>query len=317
VSDRVGENTVNGVSMCREAWIEALKSRCGLQCRLDSTGASGSIVSHVLASHSKIVDVDVAWQSVSPLPHGSAETDGRLLVNIVISGNMSIEQHGRLRKMGSGDIAVVDAQARYNKSFREPTRIVLLKISRSALRERGLRYHFPIVHTADELSPDVAVVREFMVNVAAHAGNASDALRARLGDQCLDLMDVLVGNRDDLAVRRSSAVTALRAKQLIARHIGDPELSLKRVAAELNVSISSVTRALKADGLSVMRYAWALRLERAARMLEARQSAIQEIAYQCGFANPAHFSRAFKERYGVTPREYAASYSGRSDVRQH
>jgi AraC-like DNA-binding protein len=39
----------------------------------------------------------------------------------------------------------------------------------------------------------------------------------------------------------------------------------------------------------------------------APQGAIQEIAYRCGFASAAHFSRAFKERYGMTPRAYAAN----------
>ncbi|MFC0577077.1 helix-turn-helix domain-containing protein [Paraburkholderia solisilvae] len=35
--------------------------------------------------------------------------------------------------------------------------------------------------------------------------------------------------------------------------------------------------------------------------------AIQEVAYQCGFTSAAHFSRAFRERFGLSPREYAAS----------
>jgi AraC-like DNA-binding protein len=85
-------------------------------------------------------------------------------------------------------------------------------------------------------------------------------------------------------------------------------LSVVRIAEELNISTSCLTRALKANGLSPMRYAWSLRLEHATRMLAgAQQGAIQEIAYRCGFASAAHFSRAFKERYGMTPRAYAAS----------
>jgi transcriptional regulator GlxA family with amidase domain len=57
-----------------------------------------------------------------------------------------------------------------------------------------------------------------------------------------------------------------------------------------------------------MRYAWSLRLEHAARLLaDAPHRPIGEVALQCGFANAAHFSRAFKDRYEMTPRQYAAS----------
>jgi AraC-like DNA-binding protein len=31
---------------------------------------------------------------------------------------------------------------------------------------------------------------------------------------------------------------------------------------------------------------------------------IGTLAYDCGFTTQAHFSRRFKDRYGVTPREY-------------
>jgi AraC family transcriptional activator of tynA and feaB len=51
-----------------------------------------------------------------------------------------------------------------------------------------------------------------------------------------------------------------------------------------------------------------LRLAHAARLLaDAPRSPIGEVAFQCGFANAAHFSHVFKERYEMMPREYAAS----------
>jgi transcriptional regulator GlxA family with amidase domain len=93
---------------------------------------------------------------------------------------------------------------------------------------------------------------------------------------------------------------------VIARRIGDPGLNVEGIAAELNMSASTLVRAMKANGLSAMRYAWSLRLEHAAQLLAgASHGTIQEIVYQCGFINAAHFSRAFRARYGMTPREYA------------
>lgn len=119
-------------------------------------------------------------------------------------------------------------------------------------------------------------------------------------------MDVLLNGRVKKGAGRIGGAIVLRAQQLIERCIGDPDLSVSRIAEELNISVSVLRRALQVEGTSAMRYAWILRLKHAARLLEnAPHGAIQEVAYQCGFTSTAHFSRAFKSRFGMTPREYA------------
>jgi AraC-like DNA-binding protein len=55
----------------------------------------------------------------------------------------------------------------------------------------------------------------------------------------------------------------------------------------------------------------AKRLEAAQAMLlceSYREQAIASIAYQCGFKDPAHFSRLFKARYGASPRNCRTNY---------
>jgi AraC-like DNA-binding protein len=309
VDTRFIENSWDGAPSGRSAWIDAISTTHGLHCRLDATCSAPSIAHLVHAGQTDIINVDIAWQSVSPVMQRPASWNGdHLFVKVVRSGMMSVEQRGQTVRFGPGDIAVVDPLHMFNESFRERTRLAVLRFPKAALRERGLRHRFPMVCRPDAASADVGAVREFVLNLTAQAGKASEPLLERLGDQCLDLMDVLVTERDSRASRRASVATMLRAKQVIARRIGDPDLSVVRIAEELNISASCLTRALKANGLSPMRYAWTLRLEHATRMLAgAPQGAIQEIAYRCGFASAAHFSRAFKERYGMTPRAYAAN----------
>ncbi|HJP67724.1 MAG TPA: helix-turn-helix domain-containing protein, partial [Sphingomicrobium sp.] len=53
-------------------------------------------------------------------------------------------------------------------------------------------------------------------------------------------------------------------------------------------------------------------LRLAARRLTAGGTSISEIAYGVGFSSPAHFSARFRERFGMTPREYRASAAVRS-----
>lgn len=49
------------------------------------------------------------------------------------------------------------------------------------------------------------------------------------------------------------------------------------------------------------------RLECAKKMLENGQKNVAEIAYECGFSTPSHFSRCFFDKYGVQPKRYQSS----------
>jgi AraC-like DNA-binding protein len=298
----------NGAPLNRHAWIDAM-SQQGIQCRIDAGRPARSNVTIGSAGRTNVIHAELAWQVVSPDTHGGAGwDDDTLFLKIVRDGNVTIEQKGQRTSFSDGALFFVDPRSGFDEVFREPTRMTILKLSKTALRERGLRHRFQSLHAPAQDAPDVRAVRDFVLGLCAQVGKASTPLLERLGDQCLDLMDVVIGPGAQPASSHSSAATALRARQLIARRIGDPELSLAGMAKELNLSTSTLTRSLKASGLSPMRYAWSLRLERAARLLEQTpKGAIQEIAFQCGFASAAHFSRAFKERYAMTPREYAMS----------
>lgn len=46
------------------------------------------------------------------------------------------------------------------------------------------------------------------------------------------------------------------------------------------------------------------RLECAKRMLEEGKKNMAEIAYECGFSTPSHFSRCFSDKYGIQPKRY-------------
>jgi len=47
-----------------------------------------------------------------------------------------------------------------------------------------------------------------------------------------------------------------------------------------------------------------LRLEAARRRLEVTGAAVKEIAARCGFDDALHFSREYRNRYGVSPVEW-------------
>jgi DNA-binding response OmpR family regulator len=59
-------------------------------------------------------------------------------------------------------------------------------------------------------------------------------------------------------------------------------------------------------GLSVFEYFQELRMDRARRSLEATQVQVQQIAKAAGYPNAGDFTRAFKRRFGLSPRQFRA-----------
>ena len=59
----------------------------------------------------------------------------------------------------------------------------------------------------------------------------------------------------------------------------------------------------RALGCTPTRYYLDLRLRRARILLGQTRMPVMEVALACGFATPAHFSRAYKGHFGHAPRE--------------
>ena len=81
-------------------------------------------------------------------------------------------------------------------------------------------------------------------------------------------------------------------------------IALPELARAAFVTPEHLCRLFKAQtGHSPVETLRLARLDRAMMLLARSNYAVQEIARQCGFANPFHFSRQFKQAYGKAPRD--------------
>lgn len=95
-----------------------------------------------------------------------------------------------------------------------------------------------------------------------------------------------------------------RIKARVMMHLRDPELDLDHIAAGLNCSKRYLHKAFELEGVSLWDYIWHLRLDRCRDELcdpNGRGKSITDVAFSWGFNNSAHFSAAFKERFGISP----------------
>jgi AraC family transcriptional regulator len=103
-------------------------------------------------------------------------------------------------------------------------------------------------------------------------------------------------SRDELRLRRVDA--------FMRENLGTP-ISLAAMAEEACMSRFHFLRLFKKTyGETPLKRLTRLRMEEARRRLVHGRDSITEIAFSCGYGNPAHFASAFRRTFGVAPSTY-------------
>ena len=83
------------------------------------------------------------------------------------------------------------------------------------------------------------------------------------------------------------------------------KITLEMLADYENISVFHLSHLFKqATGQTPIEYINQYRLIMSADMLKSSDYSIMQIAFECGYNNVSYFNRAFKARYGITPKEY-------------
>jgi AraC-like DNA-binding protein len=271
-------------------------------------GFRGEVSAHDLGS------MQVA--TVTSQPHAVVRSPARIrsspdddiFVNLAVRGRAVMAQDGRETELRAGDFTYYDSARPCRIACPDPFRLVVLKIPRDLFTVRcrpGGRA------TAAAISGDRGVGALFsglLRRVPARTNGLPDAIAQKVGDSVLDLLTTALseranGDRPPLP----HAAQLLRAQRHITDHLGDPALSPPAVAEALGLSLRYLHALFQAEGTSPFRWVMEQRLKLAATLLaDPRQAgrSVTSIGFGVGFKDTSHFSRAFKDRYGLGPRSY-------------
>jgi transcriptional regulator GlxA family with amidase domain len=87
----------------------------------------------------------------------------------------------------------------------------------------------------------------------------------------------------------------------LAEHVGEP-VTLDELATIGQTSVRSLTRSFKAAaGITPHEYQQLLRLELATHLVRDSALPLETIAAKCGFGDPRHFRRVWRQRFGTPP----------------
>lgn len=82
------------------------------------------------------------------------------------------------------------------------------------------------------------------------------------------------------------------------------KVSVEGAACSVDMSVRTLQRELNREGTNFRDLANAMRIKRAAELLQDTGASVTEISAILGYSAPAHFARAFRNRVGISPNEF-------------
>lgn len=111
--------------------------------------------------------------------------------------------------------------------------------------------------------------------------------------------------RQQLYTGEDITESIINKARIIFRTNTDQEINIEEVAKELCVSYAWFRKAFKTyTGIAPHQYLLQLKIEKAKMLLLNRSRSIKEIAFSLNFESAFYFSKLFKEKAGVSPKEY-------------
>ncbi|MFN7118249.1 MAG: two-component regulator propeller domain-containing protein, partial [Saprospiraceae bacterium] len=112
----------------------------------------------------------------------------------------------------------------------------------------------------------------------------------------------------EITLTSTDAQFLQKALTIVEQYLSDPDFSVTHFVQHMGVSRSLLHLKLKElSDQSASDFIRSIRLKRAAQLLVQNQLTVAEVAYTVGFNDPKYFHKCFKEKYGVTPGNFAAN----------
>lgn len=230
------------------------------------------------------------------------------LVTLPAKSELRFAQGGKEVRANPGAFFIERSHEPYEFSHAEPADLWVMKLSKEMLGgrvrapDRFCSLQFDATNGANGLFVDMVHL------IPARYDSMTEETRSIVGQQLVDLLALAIRSDERVLTSGSSTVRAAhlaRIEGFVRRHIDDPDLGPDEVAAGCGISVRYLHELLRDTNTTLGQWIRDTRLQAAMEDLKnpADRRAIGEIAYARGFTDQAQFSRAFRARFGVAPKE--------------
>jgi len=294
----------------RDAWHAMLRPLFNVQIEAGSGGFSGELDSTHLGD---CLLARCASSAATHFRRGALDIRrghlDHLLIQLYTTGGVQGEYGKRTVNAAAGSVSLLDlGQALDSRApaFSNITLVVPRDRLPASLRSRKL-------HGA-VLDPGQGATSLLASHLAQLLKSAATLTGEEMAASVNASMILLAGSLSKLSDSNEDARQVLRegmrrlVRRHIERHLTSEQLSPEQIAAAMNLSRASLYRLFQGDG-GVNAYVQGRRLDKCFDELlwsTGSRIGVAEVAYRYGFSSESVFSRAFRRRFGLSPREVRA-----------
>jgi AraC-like DNA-binding protein len=248
---------------------------------------------------------------------GSAPQE-RLVLWLSIDGTGWVEQGGVTTELDPSILCVYGADRPRTFAFTTPSRGIALLLPLDPVRRALQGWELALPLNIDCTRGVGAMLADVVRSVARHADDLGEDMASGLSDLLVGFLVSVVSVLPDSLRTMPSRLEVFhkaRIKRFVREHLRDQALDVDMVSQAVGLSTRYIHKLFSSEPERLMKWVWAERIEGACKEIEKtalRRKAISQIAFSWGFSGPAHFSRSFRNRYGVSPVEYRSRAGVRS-----
>ncbi len=227
---------------------------------------------------------------------------------------MWISQHGSDSGPVSGELVLWDTSRPFEAGTRDEhgtSRSLILHIPRTGFPLHADKVDRLLARRIPARRGTGALLAGFLTSLGDHAAECGPEELGRLGVIARDLAAVCLSEYADATRDLDAGVRARalleRVKLFIEHNLDDPALTPGVVAEHHHISVRSLYLLFQGEEESVSGLIRRRRLERCRADLarpELAHRSVRDVAARWGFPNASAFGRAFREAYGLTPRDH-------------
>ncbi|MDR7159474.1 helix-turn-helix domain-containing protein [Arthrobacter sp. BE255] len=275
----------------------------------DVDGFRGQLRSRVLDRMS-VVEVTATSHEVHRTPALIAQASERYFkLNLQLEGTGLLIQDNREALLRPGDLAIYDTNRPYTLAFEEEARMMVVMFPCDAL---SLPTDYVGQLAAVRMAGSTGlsgIVGQFIRQLSENLDVLSGPSGSRLAANALDLVSTLLHAEMDIAPDRMKpqALLAVSVREYIEANLSDPQLSPASIAAAHFISTRHLHNVFHESGTTVATWIRSQRLDGARRELRDPLHAgkpVGAVAARWGFLDAAHFSRTFRDAFGVSPSDW-------------
>jgi AraC-like DNA-binding protein len=294
------------------AWTDFVRSACGPLniIRPRDDGFSGQMRLRQLHQiHAGVVTADPHTVVRSRQATGGGRGEYLYLCGLS-AGEMGVAQDGRQAVTRAEELVCFDNTRVYTLAMRERFSMVTLMLPHRLV---GLAPGATTALTAVAWSTNrgiAALLWPVIMGLGRHLAELDDQSAQQLESGIASLIGALFGERlrtnagDPEAMRQA---LVLRIQAFARDHLSDPRLDPATLARRHNISLRYLQKLFHEQDLSPASWIRDERLASCrAELLDPRLAhlTVAAIGARSGLPGASHFSRLFRERYGVTPQEF-------------